>query len=261
MVSPVAALPQSFAWWTFFQPDSDPRLLLAEAAAIGYRGVEIVDERYWPLVHEAGLDIVAICGQESQQHGLNNPRNHADLRREILENLALARDNGIRSLILFVGEHAGDDDQAAIGHTVDCLAPLVVTAAQADVTLLVEPMNSKVDHPGHQCDRLSWALRVVEALDAPQVKIAYDIYHMQIMEGDIIRTIQRHHAQMGHIQTAGVPGRGNLDGTQELNFPAIARMIATCGYPGFVGHEFFPAGDPIAALREAFQIFDVAPAG
>jgi hydroxypyruvate isomerase len=259
-VNPVAALSQSFAWWTFFQPGSDPRLLLAEAAAIGYRGVEIVDERYWPLVHDAGLDIVAICGQQSQQHGLNNPRNHVGLRREILGNLALAQDNGIHSLILFIGEHAGDDDRAAIGYSVDCLAPLVTTAAEADVTLLVEPMNSKVDHPGQQCDRLDWALQVVDALDTPQVKVAYDIYHMQIMEGDIIRTIRRQHAQMGHIQTAGVPGRGNLDGTQELNFPAIARTIADCGYLGFVGHEFFPARDPVAALRQAFRIFDLAPA-
>jgi hydroxypyruvate isomerase len=251
-------LPQCFAWWAFHRPEVEPRRLLAEAAEVGYRGVEILDQQYWPLVHAAGLEIVAICGQESQQRGLNDPRQHADLQREILGNLDLARDNGIGSLILFVGDRIGDDDDTAIGHTVDGIAALIEPATAAGVTLLIEPMNSTVDHPGQQCDHLDWALRVVDALDSPIVRVVYDVYHMQIMEGDIIRTIRRHHAQLGHIQTAGVPGRGPLDGDQELNYPAIARAIADSGYRGYVSHEFFPPGDPVSALRDAYQIFDIS---
>lgn len=256
--SPNPAYRQSFAWWTFARPGTEARRLLAEAAEIGYRGVEILDEEYWPLVHQTGLEIVAICGQESQQRGLNDPRNHAGLRREILGNLALAADNAIPSLILFAGERIGDDDRTAVRHTVDGIAPLIEPAIRAGVTLLIEPLNSKVDHPGQQCDRLGWALQVVDALGTPQVKVAYDVYHMQIMEGDIIRSILRYHTSIGHVQTAGVPGRGNLDETQELHYPAIARALASTGYAGYVGHEFFPAGDPVDALREAYQVFDVA---
>ncbi len=127
------------------------------------------------------------------------------------------------------------------------------------MTLALELLNSKVDHPDYQCDRTAWGVQVCEAVGSPRVRLLYDIYHMQVMEGDIIRTIERHHAWFGHYHTAGNPGRHELDGTQELHYPAIARAIAATGYAGWLGQEFIPRGDPITALREAFALCRVGP--
>ena len=147
-----------------------------------------------------------------------------------------------------------DDTGAAI--TAEGLARVAGAAEDAGVTLVLELLNSKVNHPGYQCDHTAWGVRVCEAVNSPRVRLLYDIYHMQIMEGDIIRTIQRHHAWFGHYHTAGNPGRHDLDDAQELQYPAIMRAVAATGYTGFVGQEFLPKGEPVAALRHAFALCD-----
>jgi hydroxypyruvate isomerase len=125
------------------------------------------------------------------------------------------------------------------------------------VTLNLELLNSKIDHVGYQCDHTGWGAAVVDAVGNPSVKLLYDVYHMQIMEGDVIRTIRDHAARIGHVHTAGVPGRHEIDGSQELNYPAICRALAETGYDGYVAHEFAPAGDPVAGLRRAFELCNV----
>ena len=121
------------------------------------------------------------------------------------------------------------------------------------MTLVLELLNSKVDHKDYQCDHTEWGVRVIQMVDSPRVKLLYDIYHMQIMEGDIIRRIRDNHAYFGHYHTAGNPGRNDIDETQELNYPAIMRAILTTGYDGYIGQEFIPKGDPVLALRDAFE--------
>src|SRR5262249_43456929 len=130
-------------------------------------------------------------------------------------------------------------------------------AEQAGVTLVLELLNSKVDHPDYQCDHTTWGVAVCRAVGSPRVKLLYDIYHMQIMEGDIIRTIREHHGLFGHYHTAGNPGRHELNQSQELNYPAIMAAIAATGYDGYIGQEFVPLGDPVAGLRAAFELCDI----
>ena len=130
-------------------------------------------------------------------------------------------------------------------------------AESARVCIVVEILNSRIDHPGFQCDRTDYAVDIVRKVDSPYIKILYDIYHMQIMEGDLIRTIQANLEHIGHIHTVGNPGRHELDEEQEINYPAIARVLNAEGYDGYVTHEFVPKGDKLAALRQAFEVFDV----
>ena len=128
------------------------------------------------------------------------------------------------------------------------------SAEEAGVNLVLELLNSKVDHPDYQCDHTAWGLHVCQMVGSPRVKLLYDVYHMQIMEGDIIRTIRDTHPMIGHYHTAGNPGRNDLDEAQELYYPAILRTIAETGYTGYVGHEFIPKGDPVVALKAAFEL-------
>ncbi len=130
-------------------------------------------------------------------------------------------------------------------------------AEDAGVNLVVELLNSKVNHKDYQCDHTAWGVRVCEQVASPRVKLLYDIYHMQIMEGDLIRTIREHHAHFGHYHTGGNPGRNELDETQEIYYPPVIRAIQETGYDGYVGHEFIPKGDPIAAIEAAYALCDV----
>ncbi|MCS7064771.1 MAG: TIM barrel protein, partial [Fimbriimonadales bacterium] len=141
--------------------------------------------------------------------------------------------------------------------TVACLKRVAPYAEQKGVTLAIEILNSKVDHRDYQFDRMSWGVKVVELVNSPRVKILYDIYHAQIMEGDLIRTIRTHHDKIAHYHTAGNPGRNEIDETQEINYRAVMKAIKETGYTGFIGQEFIPKGDPITALRRAFEICNV----
>jgi hydroxypyruvate isomerase len=138
------------------------------------------------------------------------------------------------------------------------LRRLARVAEDEGVTLVLEMLNSKVDHPDYQVDKTAWGLEVCRMVDSPAVKLLYDIYHMQIMEGDIIRTIREHHSYFAHYHTAGNPGRHEIDDTQELQYPPIIRAILATGYDGYIGHEFLPKGEPIAALKHAFEVCNIS---
>lgn len=249
---------QSVSAWCFdriMAPEQLARILVDT----GYRGVELVSQEHWPLYKEHGLEIVAVNGHRSIEDGLNRRENHDRIEREITANLALAVRWGISNLIVFSGNRRGLDDAAGAETTAEGLRRVARAAEDAGVTLVLELLNSKVDHPDYQCDHTAWGIGVCQAVDSPRVKLLYDIYHMQIMEGDIIRTIRDHHAYFGHYHTAGNPGRNELHEPQELNYAAIMQAIQATGYEGYVGQEFVPLGDAGAALAEAFRICAVAP--
>jgi hydroxypyruvate isomerase len=238
-------------WWCFVPKLLTPEALLRSAAEIGYAGIELAGSAYWPMIADAGLEIATERGHESLTDGLNRRENHDRIEREITANLALAQQWKIPTLICFSGNRGGLDDEAGAEHTAEGLRRVARAAEEAGVTLALELLNSKVNHPDYQCDRTDWGAKVCEWVDSPRVKLLYDVYHMQVMEGDVIRTIQTHHRLFGHYHVAGNPGRHEPDAGQELNYPAIYAAIRATGYAGHVGMEFVPAGDPIAALRNA----------
>jgi hydroxypyruvate isomerase len=160
-------------------------------------------------------------------------------------------------VIVFSGNRDGLDDKTGAEITAQGLKRLARTAQDEGVTLILELLNSKVDHPDYQADKTIWGVQVCQMVDSPAVKLLYDIYHMQVMEGDIIRTIREHHAYFGHYHTAGNPGRQELDERQELQYKPIIQAIAATGYKGYLGHEFIPTGDPEVALRQAFEICNI----
>jgi hydroxypyruvate isomerase len=248
---------QSFSWWCF-----DGRVELEEmlraAKKIGLSGIELIEPEFWPVVKNHGLEISAYAGHASIESGLNDRANHGRIEHELLENIRLAEQWNVPNLIVFSGNRvAGVSEETAAQITAECLARVAPTAESAGVNLVLELLNSKVDHVGYQADHTTWGVQVCEMVASPRVKLLYDVYHMQITEGDVIRTIREHHAHIAHYHTAGNPGRNNLDDTQELNYTAIARAISSTGFDGFIGHEFVPIGDPIVALEQAFKLCDV----
>jgi hydroxypyruvate isomerase len=243
----------SAVWWCFVRGEMTPERFVRAAAEIGYDGIEIVAPSYWQLVKNYGLAIASVVGHASLVDGLNRRQNHARIAEELRANLEQAARWGIRNLICFSGNRNGLGDAAGAEITAEGLRSVAKAAEDAGVNLVLELLNSKVDHKDYQCDRTAWGVQICQMVGSPRVKLLYDIYHMQIMEGDIIRTIRDSHAYFGHYHTAGNPGRGELDATQELNYPAIIQAIHATGYSGYVGQEFIPKGDPIAALRDAFE--------
>jgi hydroxypyruvate isomerase len=244
----------SVSWWCFAKQLSSGELIAA-AADIGYAGFDLVPDEHWSAIHDAGLEIAAVGGHRSLQDGLNKRSNHDRIEGEILENLKRAEDHGIHALICFSGDrHDGNDDEAGIEATAAGLRRVAGAAEQAGVDLVLELLNSKVDHVDYQCDSTLWGVEVIKRVASPRVKLLYDIYHMQIMEGDLIRTIRQHHEHFAHYHTAGNPGRHELDENQEIYYPAVMRVIEETGFDGFVGHEFVPQGDPVASLRQAFEV-------
>ena len=247
---------QSIAWWCFGRfMDADK--LISEAARIGYLGVEMCPQELWPKVADGGLKIATLGGHHSLSDGLNRIENHDRIEKEIIHNLELAVKWNIPALIVFSGNRNGLPDAQGAENTAAGLSRVAKAAEQAGVTLVMELLNSKVDHSDYQCDHTEWGVQVCKMVDSPRVKLLYDIYHMQIMEGDVIRTIRNNISFIGHVHTAGNPGRHELDETQELCYPPIMRALADSGYGGYVGQEFTPAGDPIKGLEDAYKVCDV----
>ncbi len=236
--------------------------LFQAVAEIGYPAVEMWGrgpdfDEVVGLAREHGLVVASMVGHSSLGEGLNAREHHDRIEDELCESISLAAANGVPGLICLSGNRVpGRSEQEAIETTAEGLRRVAPYAEERGVNLNLELLNSKVDHPGYNCDHTSWGVAVCELVDSPRVKLLYDIYHMQIMEGDVIRTIQQHIQWIGHFHTAGNPGRRDFDDTQELNYAGICAAIAATGYDLYVGHEFRPKGDLIAALRQAFAICD-----
>jgi len=251
-------LKQSVSRWCYGKIPL-PELCRA-AAEMGLVGIDLLGEDEWPVVRDQGL----VCtmgsgGGGTIAEGLNDPAHHDRIVGSLEEMIPRAEKAGVPNLITFVGNHRpGIDAAAASENCVAALRRIAPVAEAHGVTVCVELLNSKVDHPGYQGDHTPFVVDIVKAVDSPRVKALYDIYHMQIMEGDIIRTIRDNAAWIGHFHTGGVPGRHELDDTQELHWPAICRAIVEAGFTGYLAHEFVPtSSDPLASLRDAVARCDV----
>ncbi|MBV9851671.1 MAG: TIM barrel protein [Armatimonadetes bacterium] len=249
---------QSISWWCFAGKGVSEEDLLKKARAIGYQAVELIGQNLFDRVRDAGFVIASHGGHRGISSGLNDPSQHDRIEAEIHKNLELAVQYEIPNLIVFSGERSeGLSEAEGAENCAQGLRRVAKAAEEAGVNLVMELLNSKVDHKGYQCDHTDWGVQVCEMVGSPRVKLLYDIYHMQIMEGDIIRTIQNQHTHFAHYHTAGNPGRRDMDETQELYYPPIMQAIVATGYDGYVGHEFIPKGDPLAALEAAFQLCDM----
>jgi len=245
------------------QTEMSKDAFLGEIKAIGFRAFEIWErqddfKQLCDLAHKHDLVFCSMVGHQALSDGLNNRDNHARIEDELRENIDLAAANGLSGLICFSGNvREGVPPNESKMITAEGLTRIAPYAEEKGITLNLELLNSKVDHEGYECDHTSWGLDVVKQVNSPRVKLLYDIYHMQIMEGDVIRTIQDTFDYFGHYHTAGITGRHDLDDQQELNYTPIAKVISATGYGGYLGHEFVPKGDPLLALRQAFEACDV----
>ena len=249
-------LRQSVCWWCF-ERALEPEAFANGIAGIGFEGVELVPEELHGLMKSAGLKIVTHRGQSSLERGWNDRANHDDLEKEFLTSLKTAEAQQIPVLIVFSGNRYGVRDDTGARITAEGLSRIVGPARDAGVTIALEMLNSRLDHQGYMADRTEWALSVCEMVESSSLRLLYDAYHMQIMEGDVVRTIDQWGAMFAHYHVAGNPGRHEPDAAQELNYPAIARAISQWGSQSFVGHEWIPTRDPLRGLEEAFQVFDL----
>jgi hydroxypyruvate isomerase len=249
-------LKQSVSRWCY---DKIPLPDFCRAVAdMGLPAIDLLGEAEWPIVREYGL--VCSLGWKTGgdiPNGLNDPANHDLIVKGLLAALPKAAASGVPNLIAFFGNRTSASDEAAITSCVAGLDRVKKAAEDHGVTIVVELLNSKVDHQGYLGDHTAFGVEVVKRVGSPRVKLLYDIYHMQIMEGDIIRTIRENHQWIAHYHTGGVPGRHELDDTQELQWRAVAKAIADTGYTGYLAHEFVPTRDPLTSLREAVVLCDV----
>ncbi len=231
--------------------------LASFASSIGMHSVELLSVEDFPTLKKHGLVCAMTNGPSTIADGFNRLENHARLVpgfREVIREVAEA---GFPSVICFSGNRRGMDDETGLGNCAEGIKQIVGEAERQGVTVCMELLNSKVDHPDYMCDRTEWGVELVERVGSDRFKLLYDIYHMQIMEGDVIRTIRDHHQHIGHYHTGGNPGRNEIDETQELNYSAIMRAIKATGFDGFVAQEFIPARTPLISLREAVELCDV----
>ncbi len=232
-------------------------------AEIGYDAIELWArgddfEEVVETAHKHNLVVASMGGHASLPDGLNKRSNHDRIEAELRESIDLAAKYKIPGLICFSGNRQPfQTELEAIEAVADGFRRIAPYAEEKGVNLNMELLNSKVNHPGYQCDHTAWGVAVCERVNSPRVKLLYDIYHMQIMEGDIIRTLRENIKWIGHFHTAGNPGRNDMDDTQELNYAGICRAIAGTGYEYYVGHEFKPKEDLIGALTRAFELCDV----
>ncbi len=227
------------------------------AARLGVKGFDLIGEDGWPILKKHGLVPSMAPGGGTIRDALNRKENHPRIEMQIRENLKKAAANGVPNVITFSGNRGGMSDEQAIDHSVAFLNNVKAEAEDLGVTIAMELLNSKVNHPDYQCDRTSFGVEIMKRVNSPRVKLLYDIYHMQIMEGDVIRTIRANIQHIAHFHTAGNPGRHEFDDTQEMNYRGIARAIADLKFTGFVAHEYSPLGDPLRSLDEALRICDV----
>jgi hydroxypyruvate isomerase len=252
---PPSRIKQSVSRWPY---SKIPLPEFAKAAKqIGLVAIDLLQPNEWDVVRDAGL--ICSMGYANDRRdflstGFNDRANHPMLLKELEGAIPLAKQHGVPNVIAMFGNRAGKSDAEGIAASIEGLSKIKPLAEEQGVTVCVELLNSKVDHKGYQGDHTAFGVEVMKGVDSPRVKLLYDIYHMQIMEGDVIRTIRDNIAYIGHFHTGGVPGRHELDGTQELNWRAIATAIADLKFTGFIAHEFEPTRDPLTSLKEAYEV-------
>jgi hydroxypyruvate isomerase len=231
--------------------------LAREAAAMGIQSVELVGPEDWPVLKEHGL-ICAITPSTGIAKSFNDKANHAESIATVKKSIEASSAAGFPNVVCLSGNRAkGLSDDEGLENCVQGLKQVVGYAEEKKVTLCLEVLNSRLDHKGYMGDTVEWCVEVCKRVGSPRMKILFDIYHVQVQQGDIIARIRQFHEYIGHYHTAGVPGRREMDENQELNYPAIMRAIAETGYQGYIGHEFIPSSDPIVKLREMVKLCDV----
>ena len=243
--------------WCYPDLSLDELCLLAKD--IGLVGIDLIGPEGWPILKKHGLISTMCNGAElSLTEGFNHTEYHPQLIANYTRQIELVAAAGYTNLICFSGNRNGMDDETGLQNCVAGLKQILPLAEEKGVVLQMELFNSKVDHPDYMCDNTAWGIELCKRLDSPNFKLLYDIYHMQIEEGDIIRTIRENHRYFGHYHTAGVPGRHEIEENQELFYPAIMKAIVETGYEGFVAQEFIPTReDPTESLRKAIALCDV----
>jgi len=247
---------QSVSRWCYAKMPLDE--LCEKGATMGLKAIDLLNEDEWEVPGRYGL----VCsmgygGGGEIRIGMNRMENHAKIEAAFRKSIPRAAKLGVVNVITFSGNRGGMSDEEGMKNTIACLNRVKKIAEDNGVTICMELLNSKVDHKDYMCDHTAWGVRVMEAVKSPRVKLLYDIYHMQIMEGDLIRTVTENIEWLGHFHTGGVPGRHELDDTQEVNWAGVMRAIAATKFTGFVAHEFLPTRDPMKSLREAVELCDV----
>jgi hydroxypyruvate isomerase len=231
--------------------------LCANAKRLGMQGIDLVEPEDWPVIRKHGLVPSMVPGAGTIPVGFNRRENHNRLVEEMRVNIERAAAAGLPNVITFSGNRGGLSDDEGLANCVAGLDRVKGFAEEKGVTICMELLNSKVSHKDYQCDHTAWGAELCRRVNSPRVKLLYDIFHMQVMEGDIIRTIRENIQYIAHFHTAGVPGRNEIDATQELNYRAIAQAVADRGFTGFFSHEFVPKRDPLESLKQAVEICGV----
>jgi hydroxypyruvate isomerase len=233
--------------------------LCKNAASMGIASVELVGPNEWPTLKKHGLTcaVGGLVPSNPIHSGFNRVANHDAIIKDLETRLVECKEAGIPAQIVMSGNRGGMDDMEGLRNCAAGLKRITPLAEKLGITLVMELLNSKRDHKDYMCDRTGWGANLVKEVGSPRFKLLYDIYHMQIMEGDVIATINEHYDAIGHYHTAGVPGRREIDETQELNYPAICRAIADRGYEGYFAQEFIPAKDGMTSLRRSIEICTV----
>jgi hydroxypyruvate isomerase len=234
--------------------------LCKAAKNIGLASIELVGPDEWPILKKYGLTSALPWGAgKGIVEGFNNPALHDELIKSYEAMIPKVAAAGYNQIICFSGNRNGLDDEKGIENCAIGLQKLMPVAEKYKVTMVMELLNSKVNHKDYQCDRTEWGVALCDKVGSENFKLLYDIYHMQIMEGDVIATIRKYNKYISHYHTGGVPGRGEIDETQELNYPAIMKAIAETGFKGFVAQEFVPKRpDKIASLKQGVEICDIS---
>jgi hydroxypyruvate isomerase len=247
---------QSVSRWCYETIPLDK--LCAAAAEMGLQAIDLLEPADYEIPRHYGLICsMGYAGGGEIESALNRIENHAKIEEGLRKNIPLAAKAAVPNVITFSGLRAGMSDEEGAKNTIKGLNRVKKIAEDHGVNICMELLNSKVDHHDYMCDHTSWGVRVVQEVNSPRVKLLYDIYHMQIMEGDLVRTIQKNIQWLGHFHTGGVPGRHELNGTQEVQWDGVMRGVAATDFHGYVAHEFVPTGDPLTSLRRAVDLCDV----
>jgi len=250
-------LKQSLCRSVFSGAKLDLEGMCREASRVGSWGIDLVGPSDFPMLKKYGLVATMVNGASSIKSGINDKNNHAAFLPKFEEQIKAAAEAGAPNVIVLAGDRKGISDQEGMDNSVEFLNRLKTIAEDKGVTLCMELLNSKVNHPGYMCDHTTWGVEVCKRVNSPRVKLLYDIYHMQIMEGDIIRTIRENIKYIGHFHTAGNPGRHEFDDTQEMNYTGICKSIADLGFQGFIAHEYSPTKEPLETLDRMMRLCEV----
>lgn len=244
----------SVSKWCFGMPLDQ---FCVECKAMGIEAIDLLDEKDWDVPLKHGMVCSLGNGPTSIGDGMNRLENHDRVVEACERLLPIAAAKKVPSVMLFSGNRRGMSDDEGLENCTVGLKRVMPIAEKHGVTILMELLNSKVDHRDYMCDRSPWGVELVNRVGSERFRLLYDIYHMQIMEGDVIRTIRDHHAAFGHYHTAGNPGRNEIDDTQELFYPAICQAIVATGFKGYLAQEFIPRRNPMESLRQSIDICDV----